>query len=104
MNVRKFKKLELWAVLLIFLISGNVFGSVSNVQVSGTSLTWFSDIYAEGTGLSKAQTMASYTQLRTGLNVGSTLETYALARLGGDTRTGLDPSNAIYNDNYVFFG
>jgi hypothetical protein len=68
------------------------------------TMTRFSDIYSEGTGLSKAQTVATYLQVRSGFDLQSSFQTYAALRLGADSRTVLDNTDAVYNDNYVFFG
>ena len=52
----------------------------------------------------KADTVTTYEQLRSGWAFGTQWEAYGVSRLGGDTRTVLDSSDAVYNDNYVFFG
>lgn len=67
----------------------------------------FQDLYAEGVFLSSAKTTAGLLQYRFGvpLNVGRAgWETYAIGRIGGDTRTYLEKSDNVFNDNFLFTG
>lgn len=65
---------------------------------------WFTDLYAESVFLGDAQTLTGLATLRAGRLWNDDFEVYGFGRLGGDTRTYLDKSDAVYNDNFFFFG
>lgn len=65
----------------------------------------FGDLYGESIYLNRFNTTAAFTQLRYGLtDPKKKLELYGTLRVGGDTRTQLDPNAGIYNDNFLFVG
>ncbi len=69
--------------------------------------TWslFSSTYFEGVRLDHSDTFAGLLVERAGLEEKEFgVETYGVARIGADSRTVLDRSDAIYNDNYFFLG
>ncbi len=62
-----------------------------------------SSIYFEGSYLNTAATFASLVVPKAGwVDHGLGLEVYATARTGMDSRTFIERSDAIYNDNYLF--
>lgn len=68
-------------------------------------LKTFGDLYGESIDLNRFNTTAAFTQLRYGLtDPKKKLELYGSLRVGGDTRTQLDPNAGIYNDNFLFVG
>jgi hypothetical protein len=62
----------------------------------------FGDLYAEGVYLGRAKTTAGLLNARYGETLRPGLETYGVLRMGGDTRTYLEASDAVYNDNFMF--
>ncbi len=63
----------------------------------------FLEAYTEGSSLSSVSTVAGLLQVRAGWRL-SSIELYGVARLGSDSRTLLEASNAVYNDNAIFAG
>jgi hypothetical protein len=67
--------------------------------------TGLNEVYFESLRLSNIDTVAGYTQIRSGaLWAPVQLEGYAIARMSADTRTLMDSSSYVYNDNYLFAG
>ncbi len=65
----------------------------------------FGATYAEAVHLNRSDTFAGLLVERVGLqNEKAGLETYAVVRIGADSRTYLERSDAVYNDNYLFTG
>jgi hypothetical protein len=100
--------LSVFFVLVPVLFSANASGSINDVlhalDLDIKKSEGFSDLYSEQIGMSRVETFATYSQLRYGWRHDRSWETYATLRFGADTRTILDTSNSIYNDNYLFFG
>ncbi len=82
-----------------------VYVSVSSLFVaSAAKAEFFGDLYAEGVYLGAAKTTAGLMNLRAGDVPLEGLEVYGVSRLGGDTRTYLETSDSVYNDNFMFLG
>ena len=65
----------------------------------------YSSTYFEAVHLHSAETFAGLVVPKLGVNNPELgIEIYGTARTGVDSRTYLDPSDAIYNDNYLFLG
>jgi len=77
------------------------------LRVSDAQSQWagLNELYFENSRLSRVDTFVGYSQLRAGgVWTPGLLEMYAVARLGADSRTNLDSSSNVYNDNFVFAG
>lgn len=91
-------------ILVLFLYSPN---SMSADSSSDSKSDWalMNNIYFENIRLSAADTVAGYAQLKAGgVTAAAKTEIYAVVRMGMDSRTNLESSNNIYNDNYLFAG
>lgn len=113
-NTKANKKTQVYLFFSLFLLAVHPLGFAATDQSTvivappeegvKPNSALFADHYSEHTALARAQTFASYTQLRGGLRVGSDLEVYAAGRFGADSRTIFEQGRSIYNDNYVFLG
>ncbi len=90
--------------ILLVLLPLNVFAETTVNKDFTSSLRKFTDVYTENSGLLKADTVATYLQLRTGATQTAKWESYGVLRFGADTRTVLGSNDQVYNDNYLFMG
>lgn len=75
------------------------------LPISNARAEKFGDLYGEGVYLGAAKTTTGLLNLRYGENaLLPDFEVYGVGRIGGDTRTYLEKSDAIYNDNFLFLG
>lgn len=96
-------------ILFIFVILSPSAYAAEDVSNQSTQLlgNWsrLNDLYFENVRLSEADTYTGYAQLRSGFaSQSKSVEVYAVSRIGADSRTNMDPSGGIYNDNFVFAG
>jgi len=72
-------------------------------QASANEKAPFGELYFEGAHLDRVSTNSGFLYGKLGYSKDS-LQWGIVTRIGADTRTASDPSNAIYNDNYLFTG
>ncbi len=101
--MKYFMSINIFLIIFSGAIS-NCFAESLDIQ-NQSHWTNLNEIYFENSRLTRADTYAAFGQVRSGGHwVPGQIEAYAITRMGADSRTILDSSNNIYNDNYVFAG
>lgn len=91
----------------IFILFLSLFLMISEVRAASAPPRWgsFYSLYYEGVYLNRADTLAGLIVPRLGVKDSETgVELYGVMRAGMDSRTFLEESDQIYNDNFLFLG